>query len=112
VQTGAVEDFASHPFKFYLDFGVRATVNTDNRLITDTTVSKELSLLCRQFSLNFSDVNNILIAGFKSAFLTFHDRAQLVRRVQKEIAEVAAKFIARVQPPAPVQAAQQKPARA
>jgi len=104
VQTGAVQDFASHPFKFYLDFGIRVTVNTDNRLITETTVTKELSLLVRQFSLTLEDVKNILIAGFKSAFMPFHDRAQLVRRVQKEIAETVARFAARQQ-----QGAQQQP---
>src|SRR5471030_527059 len=106
VQTGAVESFETHPFKFYLDFGIRVTVNTDNRLITDTTVTKELSLLSKQFGLTFGDINNILIAGFKSAFLTFHDRAQLIRRVQKEIAEVAARFAAKA---AQVPAAAGKP---
>src|SRR5499425_1290228 len=55
VQTGAVMDMASHPFKFYLDFGIRVTVNTDNRLITNTTVTKELSVLARQFNLTVSD---------------------------------------------------------
>src|SRR2546425_1231328 len=92
VQTGAVVDMASHPFKFYLDFGIRVTVNTDNRLITNTTVSKELIVLARQFNLTVSDVRNVLVAGFKSAFLTFHDRAQLVRRAQQEIGEVLERF--------------------
>src|SRR5438309_281790 len=92
VQTGAVADMASHPFKFYLDFGIRVTVNTDNRLITNTTVSKELIVLARQFNLTVSDVRNVLVAGFKSAFLTFHDRAQLVRRAQQEIGEVLERF--------------------
>jgi hypothetical protein len=50
-------------------------------------------LLAGQFQLTTSDVRNILIAGFKSAFLTFHDRAQLIRRATEEIdhtiAEVA-----------------------
>ena len=110
VQTGAVEDFAGHPFKFYLDFGIRVTVNTDNRLMTDTTVTKELSLLVKQFSLTLDDVKNILIAGFKSAFLTFHDRAQLIRRVQKEIGEIVAKHAAK--PVAPGKAAPVAAARA
>src|SRR6266849_5679160 len=92
VQTGAVADMASHPFKFYLDFGIRVTVNTDNRLITNTTVTKEMSVLARQFNLNLNDVRNVLVAGFKSAFLTFHDRAQLVRRAQQEIGEVIERF--------------------
>jgi adenosine deaminase len=85
VQTGAVADIATHPFKFYLDFGIRVTVNTDNRLITNTTVTKELMILARQFDLTSADLQNILIAGFKSSFLTFHDRAQLIRRVTEEI---------------------------
>jgi adenosine deaminase len=37
VQTGAVRDLASHPLKLYFDLGLRVTINTDNRLVTDTT---------------------------------------------------------------------------
>jgi len=88
VQTGAVADMSTHPFKFYLDFGIRVTVNTDNRLITNTTMTKELTVLARQFNLTVSDIRNVLVAGFKSAFLTFHDRAQLVRKAQDEIREI------------------------
>jgi adenosine deaminase len=83
---------ASHPFKFYLDFGIRVTINTDNRLITDTSVTKELSIVSRQFGLTASDIRNILVAGFKSAFLTFHDRAQLVRKAQSEMDEIIRQF--------------------
>src|SRR5439155_702181 len=78
VQTGAVADMATHPFKFYLDFGIRVTINTDNRLITETTVTKELSVVSRQFGLNAADIRNILVAGFKSAFLTFHGRYRII----------------------------------
>jgi adenosine deaminase len=92
VQTGAVSDMASHPFKFYLDFGIRVTINTDNRLITDTSVTKELAAMVRQFGLTVKDVRNVLVGGFKSAFLTFHDRAQLVRRAQNEMDEIIARF--------------------
>ena len=101
VQTGAVQDFASHPFKFYLDFGIRVTINTDNRLMTDTTVTKELLLVARQFHLTVKDIRNILIAGFKSAFLTFHDRALLIRQVQNEMEEVIERFASRKNGPAP-----------
>ena len=92
VQTGSVNDMASHPFKFYLDFGLRVTINTDNRLITDTTVTKELLLTAKQFNLTLKDVRNVLVGGFKSAFLTFHDRAQLVRKVQTEMDEIIGRF--------------------
>jgi adenosine deaminase len=103
VQTGAVADMASHPFKFYLDFGIRVTINTDNRLITDTTATKELSVVSKQFGLTATDIRNVLVAGFKSSFLTFHDRAQLIRSVQNEMDEIIRQFAERngvpVQPP-------------
>src|SRR3954454_17008228 len=92
VQTGAVADMATHPFKFYLDFGIRVTINTDNRLITNTTVTRELSIVSRQFGLDASDIRNILVAGFKSSFPPFHDRAQLARKVQNEMAEIIRRF--------------------
>src|SRR3954464_266423 len=92
VQTGAVADMATHPFKFYLDFGIRVTINTDNRLITDTTVTKELMVVAKQFGLTAGDIRNVLVGGFKSSFLTFHDRAQLVRKAQNEMDEVIRQF--------------------
>src|SRR3954470_20192586 len=53
VQTGAVKDLASHPIKLYFDLGLRVTVNTDNRLITDTSVSKELFLVHSKMGVPF-----------------------------------------------------------
>src|SRR6478672_1699947 len=69
VQTGAVRDLASHPLKLYYDLGLRVTINTDNRLVTDTTVSKELWLAHTQMGLSLHDLKNIVLSGFKSAFL-------------------------------------------
>src|SRR6266550_2284356 len=111
VQTGAVADMATHPFKFYLDFGIRVTINTDNRLITDTTVTKELSIVSKQFGLNASDIRNILVAGFKSSFLTFHDRAQLVRKVQSEMDELISRFAERNGVPKKAAASKPPPSR-
>jgi hypothetical protein len=58
-------------------------------------VTKELLLLAKQFDVTVKDVRNILVGGFKSAFLTFHDRAQLVRKVQNEMDEIIGRFAAR-----------------
>ena len=111
VQTGAVADMASHPFKFYLDFGIRVTINTDNRLITDTSVTKELSIVSRQFGLTANDIRNILVAGFKSAFLTFHNRAQLVRKAQNEMDEIIGQFADRNGVPKKSTAAKPEPSK-
>ncbi|MBI5512889.1 MAG: adenosine deaminase [Deltaproteobacteria bacterium] len=85
VQTGAVRDIASHPLKFYHDLGVRVTVNTDNRLITDTTVSKELHLVHTELGVPWPAVKQIILNGFKSAFLPFHERRAMLRNVALEL---------------------------
>ena len=85
VQTGAVADLASHPIKLYHDLGLRVTVNTDNRLITDTTVSRELWLCHTQLGMPLADIKHIILNGFKAAFLPFHQRQDYVRRIAEEL---------------------------
>jgi len=85
VQTGAVRDLASHPMKLYLDLGLRVTVNTDNRLITDTTVSKELWLCHTQMGMELRDIKRILTNGFKASFIPFHVKQHFVRRLTREL---------------------------
>ncbi|HEX9306804.1 MAG TPA: adenosine deaminase [Anaeromyxobacter sp.] len=92
VQTCSVHGFASHPLKFYFDFGLRVTVNTDNRLITDTTVTKELLLAHREMGFTVEDLCTVLVQGFKSAFLPFREKQDLLRAVNAEIADVLARF--------------------
>jgi adenosine deaminase len=92
VQTGSVPDFASHPLKFYFDFGLRVTVNTDNRLITDTTATKELLLAHREMGFTLEDLCTVLVQGFKSTFLPFREKQDLLRAVNAEISEVLARF--------------------
>jgi adenosine deaminase len=85
VQTGAVKDLASHPLKLYFDLGVRVTINTDNRLITDTSVSKELFLVHTKLGVPFVDIKSMIVAGVKSSFQPFHEKQAVVRRVVAEL---------------------------
>lgn len=86
VQTGAVRDLRTHPLKLYHDLGLRVTINTDNRLITDTSVSRELWLCHTQMGLNREDIHRMIINGFKAAFLPFHQKQTMVRSVSRELA--------------------------
>jgi adenosine deaminase len=92
VQTGAVPSLAAHPLKFYLDYGLRVTINTDNRLITDTTVTKELWLAHKEMGLALEDLNTLIVSGFKSAFLPFREKQDMLRAVNQEIATTLAAF--------------------
>jgi adenosine deaminase len=92
VQTGAVTSLQAHPLKFYFDYGLRVTINTDNRLITDTTVSKELWMAHKELGLSLEDLSTIIVSGFKSAFLPFREKQDMLREVNAEIARTIASF--------------------
>src|SRR5512138_245884 len=92
VQTGSVAGFSSHPLKFYFDFGLRVTVNTDNRLITDTTITKELAVAHEAMGFTLEDICTVLVQGFKSTFLPFREKQDLLRAANAEIADVLARF--------------------
>jgi len=99
VQTGAVPDLSSHPLKFYFDYGLRVTINTDNRLITDTSVTKELWLAHKHLGLTLEDLTTIIVSGFKSAFLPFREKTDLLVAMNAEIADVLATFHAEAAKP-------------
>ncbi|MBN2367166.1 MAG: adenosine deaminase [Calditrichaeota bacterium] len=69
IQTGAAKTYESHPFRFYYDYGLRVTINTDNRLVSGTTITDEYYLVAKHLNLNLDDIKSIIIDGFKSAFL-------------------------------------------
>ena len=61
------------------------TINTDNRLITDTTVSKELWLVHTRDGRAVRDIKSMIVAGFKSSFQPFHEKQAALRRVAAEL---------------------------
>ncbi len=79
VQIGVTSSAAEHPFRRYFDYGLRVTLNTDNRLISNTTMTEELALACSTFQLDVYDLRKILINGFKSAFLPYQEKVILLR---------------------------------
>lgn len=79
VQTGAATTIRDHPFQIYFDAGLRVTINTDNRLVSNTTMTDELYLVCETFGLNVYDLRGLLINGFKSAFLPYKDKVTILR---------------------------------
>jgi adenosine deaminase len=92
VQTGAVSDMKAHPLKFYFDYGLRVTINTDNRLITNTTVTNEYWIAHTQLNLSLEDLTTVMVSGFKSAFLPFREKQDLLRAVNREIEETLKAF--------------------
>ncbi len=83
VHTGAVRSMAEHPFKIYFDRGFRVTINTDDRLMSDTSMTKEFGIAVDQFGLNLKDLEKITINAMKSAFVNFDARIQIIYDVIK-----------------------------
>jgi adenosine deaminase len=87
LQTRAAKSWETHPVDFYVDYGLRVTINTDNRLISDTTVSNELYQCHKHYGWRLQTIKEIIIAGFKSAFMPYREKADLVAEVSRELAK-------------------------
>ena len=88
IQTRAVKNIQEHPCGDYFRQGLRVTLNTDNRLMSATTVSEEIALAVRGFRLSPYEVKRIVINGFKSAFLPYPQKARMLREINLEIDRV------------------------
>ncbi|WP_280354951.1 adenosine deaminase [Nocardia otitidiscaviarum] len=83
VQTGAVPSLEKHPFDLLARLRFRVTVNTDNRLMSDTTMSREMLKLVETFDYGWSDLERFTINAMKSAFIPFPDRLRIIDEVIK-----------------------------
>ncbi len=83
VQTGAVKSIADHPFDLLARTRFRVTVNTDNRLMSDTSMSREMHRLVQAFGYGWSDLERFTINAMKSAFLPFDERLAIIDDVIK-----------------------------
>jgi adenosine deaminase len=83
LQTGAATSVAEHPIGVLTDLRFRVTVNTDNRLMSGTSMSREMELVARAFGYRLDTVRWFTINAMKSAFLPFDERLDLIERVVK-----------------------------
>ncbi len=83
VHTGVCASVADHPIGLLAELKFRCTVNTDNRLMSDTTLSKELALCSEAFGWGWPEVQWVTINAMKSAFWPFNDRLRLINDVIK-----------------------------
>jgi adenosine deaminase len=86
VQTRAVDSYESHPLRRYFDRGMNVVLNTDNRLMSGTTLTDEYAHAARALGFDFDELARIALNGFESAFLPWEEREQLVARARTEIA--------------------------
>jgi adenosine deaminase len=81
VHTGAAPSFAEHPIERLRSLGFAVTVNTDNRLMSDISLTGELLRLCEAFGWGLAEVAEVTECAARSAFLPEADREHLVAEV-------------------------------
>lgn len=90
VQTHAVESYQEHPLRMYYDRGMNVVLNTDNRLMSGTTLTDEYLHAATALGFSFDELAAIALNGFSSAFLHWEERQRLLARAHEEIARLRA----------------------
>ncbi len=83
VQTGAATSIAEHPIGLLTRLRFRVTVNTDNRLMSRTSMTDEMTSLVEAFGYDLDDLRWFTINAMKSAFLPFDERLAIIDDVVK-----------------------------
>ena len=84
-QTRSIRSLKYHPLKYYYDQGIRVTINTDNRLMSGTTMTREFLLAHKLFGFKLHDFREMIIMAMKSAFLPYGERKQMIRNIADEL---------------------------
>jgi adenosine deaminase len=83
IQTGAAPSIALHPLRVLRQLQFRVTVNTDNRLMSQVTLSSEFHRLAEEYGYGWSDIEWLTVNAMKSAFAGFDERLHLINTVIK-----------------------------
>ncbi|MBF0208699.1 MAG: adenosine deaminase family protein [Oligoflexia bacterium] len=87
-------DIRNHSFRRMLEKRLSVTLCTDNRLISDTTVSKEVTLALDNFEITPSALKHLIVYGFKRSFFPgeYYEKRAYSRRVIGYYEKVAKKY--------------------
>ncbi|HBA83844.1 MAG TPA: adenosine deaminase family protein [Verrucomicrobia bacterium] len=93
--TPIIRRVADHPLKQMIDHNMSVSICTDNRLVSNTTVTRELELVAQGMPITRSQFRNIVIAGFKGSFFpgSYNEKRSYVRRVIDRYEELETKYM-------------------
>ena len=90
VHTGVCASIADHPIKQLSDLRFRVTVNTDNRLMSDCSMTSEMQALVDAFGWDLADMRWLTINAMKSAFIPFDERLRIIEEIKSTYASMIA----------------------
>ncbi len=90
-----IKKVSEHPISEMIKRGLSVSVCTDNRLVSNTTVTKEYELLCKNIPLTKREFRNIVIAGFKGSFFfgPYNDKRKFVRKAVEMYNRLEAQYL-------------------
>jgi adenosine deaminase len=88
VQTKVSDSYEAHPLREYFDRGLNVTLNTDNRLMSGTTLTDEYVHAAEQLGFTVDELAGIALNGFESAFLPWEERLMLIEEASDKIEEL------------------------
>ena len=83
LQTGAAKTYSEHPIGMLAKLRFRVTLNTDNRLMSRTSMSNEMSECVESFGWKFADLQRVTVNALKSSFIPFEERLEIIEKVVK-----------------------------
>jgi len=83
VNTGAATSIEEHPIGLLQDLRFRVTVNTDNRLMSDVSLTDEFVKLTEAFDYTLADIEWLTLNAMKSTFWPFEERLKIINEIIK-----------------------------
>ncbi len=83
LQTGAAKTYREHPIGTLAKLRFRVTLNTDNRLMSNTTMTNEMTQCVKSFDWKFADLQRVTVNALKSSFIPFEERLEIIEKIVK-----------------------------
>ena len=83
LQTGAAKNYKEHPIGVLAKLRFRVTLNTDNRLMSNTSMSHEMNQCVEAFDWKFIDLQRVTVNALKSSFIPFEERLEIIEKIVK-----------------------------
>jgi adenosine deaminase len=93
--TPSIKNIAQHPVGRMIDYGLSVSICTDNRLVSNTTVSREMELVSEQMGLTRAQLRKLVVAGFKGSFFpgSFNAKRDFVAAVTARYRQLEEKLL-------------------
>ena len=81
IQTRAIPSFKEYPLRYFLDEGLKVCINTDNRTVSNTTVTHELMICIAHCGMTAEDLKQVMLNAITYAFTDEGTKQQVIQQI-------------------------------